>query len=78
MRAYILIEATVGNAAPVVNHIRTLGLPKATTLLSADAVTGPFDIIVLVETTDLDTLVRSVTDRIQLIDGVERTITCVA
>ncbi len=78
MRAYILIETTVGNAGSVVEGVRALDLPPATTLLSADAVIGPFDVIVSVETTDLDALVRSVTDPIHTITGVERTITCVA
>ena len=47
-------------------------------LVSADVVTGPFDVIVRVETDDLDVLARWVTEEIQAIDGVQRTITCVA
>jgi len=76
MKAYILVEALMGKAGAITNGIRNLQLADAR-LLSADAVTGPFDVVVVVETTDLETLIRSVTDRIQEIDGVRRTITCV-
>jgi len=78
MRAYILIEATMGNAALVANDVGMLEFMAPTTLLSVDAVTGRFDVIAVVETSDLDTLMQSVTDRIQTIRGVERTTTCVA
>jgi DNA-binding Lrp family transcriptional regulator len=47
-------------------------------LVSADVVTGPFDVIVRVEANDLDQLAGWVTDKIQAIDGVQRTITCIA
>jgi DNA-binding Lrp family transcriptional regulator len=77
MKAYILIETLMGKAGIVTNGIRDLQFTEAQTL-SVDAVTGPFDVVVIVETTDLETLIRSVTDRIQEIDGVQRTITCVA
>jgi len=77
MKAYILIEALLGKAGAVTNGIRDLRVTEAR-LLSADAVTGPFDVVVVVETTDLETLIRSVTDRIHGMDGVRRTITCVA
>lgn len=77
MKGYILIEALMGKAGTIVNGIRNLRLTEAQ-LVAVDAVTGPFDVVVVVETTDLETLIRSVTDRIQEIDGVQGTITCVA
>ena len=77
MRAYILVEAEVGKAASVVEAVRSFDLPRGTKLVSADVVTGPFDVIVVAETTDLDKLMGSVTDPIQMIDGVRRTTTCV-
>ncbi len=77
MKAYILIEARMGMAGTIVNGTRNLRLAEAR-LVAVDAVTGPFDVVVVVETTDLETLIRSVTDQIQKIDGVQRTITCVA
>jgi hypothetical protein len=77
MKAYLLIEVEMGQVGAVEGGIRALEMTEAT-LLSVDSVTGPFDVIVAVETADLDTLIRSVTDRIQTISGVKRTITCVA
>jgi hypothetical protein len=76
VKAYLLIEAVMGKAGAVADGIRTLQMTEAR-LLSADTVTGPFDVIVAVETADLDTLIRSVTGPIQAIEGVQRTITCV-
>ena len=66
----------MGNAALVANDVGMLKFKVPTRLLSADAVTGPFDVIAVVETSDLDTLIESLTDRIQMIRGVERTTTC--
>jgi DNA-binding Lrp family transcriptional regulator len=45
---------------------------------SADAVTGNFDIIALVEAGDMAAMAELVTSRIQGVRGVMRTITCVA
>ncbi len=45
-------------------------------ILSADTATGPFDVIALVESEDLDRLGQAVTEGIQRIQGVERTTTC--
>ena len=77
MKAYILIETLMGKAGTVTNAIGDLRFTEAR-LLSADAVTGPFDIVVVVEAAGLEALVGQVTDRIQRIDGVWRTLTCVA
>jgi DNA-binding Lrp family transcriptional regulator len=76
MKAYVLVETEMGQIGKVAEHIQGLEMAEAR-LLTADAVTGPFDVIVIVETSDLETLIRSVTDRIQTIGGVKRTITCV-
>jgi DNA-binding Lrp family transcriptional regulator len=76
MKAYVLVETEMGQIGKVAEQIQGLEMTEAQ-LLAADAVTGPFDVIVIVETTDLETLIHSVTDRIQTIGGVKRTITCV-
>jgi len=39
-------------------------------------VTGPFDVIVLIEAEDLDRLGWAVSERIQRAEGVQRTTTC--
>ena len=77
MRAYILFEAAVGKAQSVAAGINQLDFGEVR-LISSDVVTGPFDVIALLESPDLDTLARFVSEKIQSIDGVQRTTTCVA
>ena len=47
-------------------------------LLAVDTVTGPFDIIVQLEGSDLDQLGDVLTTSVQDIPGVKRTTTCLA
>jgi DNA-binding Lrp family transcriptional regulator len=47
-----------------------------TKIVSVDAVTGPFDVITLLESDDLDKMGRAITDGIQQVEGVQRTTTC--
>ena len=75
MRAYILIESEVGRASEVAKGALGLKFDKAT-VVSVDAVTGPFDVIVQVEAEDLDDIGRTITEGIQKVDGVGRTTTC--
>ena len=77
MRAYVLVEASVGTAHTMVDEIRRLNA-AGVKLLSTDAVTGPYDVIVLLEGSNLDLLARFVAEKIQAINGVQRTTTCVA
>ena len=72
-RAYILMEAAVGQIPQVVEALRSLR-----GIVSADAITGNFDIIALVEAPDMAGMADLVTSRVQGIPGVVRTITCVA
>jgi DNA-binding Lrp family transcriptional regulator len=44
---------------------------------SIDAVTGPYDVIAVVEMPDLNALGDLVTKRIHSVDGVARTVTCI-
>jgi len=75
MRAYVLIESAVGKANAVGEGVRKLTLNDAR-VISVDAVTGPFDVIALLESDDLDKLGRAITDGIQQVEGVQRTTTC--
>ncbi|MBI1884891.1 MAG: Lrp/AsnC ligand binding domain-containing protein [Chloroflexi bacterium] len=75
MRAYVLIEAAVGKAKSVGEGVQKLNFKDAR-VISVDAVTGPFDVIALLESEDLDKLGRAITDGIQQVDGVQRTTTC--
>ena len=72
-RAYILIETRVGQAKAVLNDLRSMD-----NVLESDIITGAYDLIALAEADDMLALVELVTARVQGIDGVQRTITCVA
>ena len=74
-RIYILIEAAVGKAKPVAEGISGLGFTNAR-IVTVDVVTGPYDVIALLEADDLDDLGTAITDGIQQVDGVQRTTTC--
>ena len=69
--AYILIQTEVGNAAPVAEQLRAIA-----GVVSADDVTGPYDVIARAEADSIDALGRMVAGRVQMIRGVTRTITC--
>ncbi|MCH6555247.1 MAG: Lrp/AsnC ligand binding domain-containing protein [Chloroflexi bacterium] len=74
-RAYVLIESAVGKAKGVAEGVQTLQFKDAS-IVSVDAVTGPFDVIATLEADDLDKVGRAITDGIQQVDGVQRTTTC--
>ena len=71
-RAFILIETQVGRAKQV-----ALALRAFEGVISADVITGTFDIIALIETGDMTAIADLVTGQVQGIRGVMRTITCV-
>ena len=71
-RAYILIEIQVGRIRNVIAELRTFDGVE-----SADAVTGPYDIIALIEAENMGAVADLVTGKVQGIRGVLRTITCV-
>ncbi len=75
VRAYILIECVAGTARHVHQGLQRLAVADAK-VLSADTTTGPFDVIALLESGDLDRLGHAVTEGIQRLRGVERTTTC--
>jgi DNA-binding Lrp family transcriptional regulator len=69
--AYVLIRTEVGRAAPVANDVA-----KLDGVQSANSVTGPYDVIVRAEAESVDELGRLVVSRIQLVEGITRTLTC--
>ncbi len=74
-RAYVLIGSAVGKAKSVAEGLQKLQLSEAR-VVAVDAVTGPFDVITLLESDDLDKVGRAITDGIQQVEGVQRTTTC--
>ena len=71
VNAYVLIQTEVGKAATVA---RSVGQIEG--VVSAEDVTGPYDVIVRTEANSVDELGRMVVGRIQLIEGITRTVTC--
>ncbi|MDP7619759.1 MAG: Lrp/AsnC ligand binding domain-containing protein [Dehalococcoidia bacterium] len=72
-RAFILIETSVGKTQEVVTALRAVS-----EINSVDAVTGPYDVITIIEAPDLNTVGNVVTSSIHTINGVLRTVTCLA
>ncbi|HEV8571550.1 MAG TPA: Lrp/AsnC ligand binding domain-containing protein [Actinomycetota bacterium] len=71
LKSYILIQSQVGSSGEVARDVAQI---KGVT--SAEAVTGPYDVIALVEARNLDELGRLVVGKVQAIQGVTRTLTC--
>ena len=71
VNAYVLIKTEVGRAAVVARAVAALD-----GVLAAEGVTGPYDVIVRTEAETVDELGRMVVGRIQLIEGITRTVTC--
>jgi DNA-binding Lrp family transcriptional regulator len=71
VQAYILIQTEVGKAAAVATEIAAL--PGVVT---AEDVTGPYDVIVRAEAADVDELGQLVVARVQGVAGITRTLTC--
>ena len=69
--AYVLIQTEVGKAAQVAEQVA-----RIEGVVSADDVTGPYDVIVRAEAGSVDELGRMVVSKVQLIDGITRTLTC--
>jgi DNA-binding Lrp family transcriptional regulator len=69
--AYVLIQTEVGKAVQVAEDTR-----KIPGVLSADDVTGPYDVIVKTEAGSLDDLGKLVVSQIQAVEGITRTFTC--
>ena len=69
--AYILIQTEVGKAADVATQVRAV--PGVT---EADDVTGPYDVIAKAGADSIDELGRMVVSKVQMIDGITRTLTC--
>ena len=69
--AYILVQTEVGKAAQVAKDIIDI-----TGVQLAQAVTGPYDVIVRAEARNIDELGQLVVARVQAVAGITRTLTC--
>jgi DNA-binding Lrp family transcriptional regulator len=71
LSAYVLIETEVGKVAHVAR-----ALTKLDGVQLAEDLAGPYDVIARLQAPGLDELGRLVVSRIQILDGVTRTVTC--
>ena len=71
VQAYVLIQTEVGKAADVAKAIAEI---SGVTL--AEDVTGPYDVIVRAEASNVDELGKLVVAKVQNIAGITRTLTC--
>lgn len=72
-KAFVLIETAVGKTKEVV-----AALHQVNGVTSVDVVTGPYDIIAVVQAPDLSSVGDTVTGNVHTIGGIVRTVTCLA
>ena len=72
-KAFVLIETAVGRNKEVATALEKLAGVK-----SVDIVTGPYDIIVIIEGGSLNDIGDIVTGKIHPVTGISRTVTCLA
>jgi DNA-binding Lrp family transcriptional regulator len=71
VEAFMLIQTEVGRAEVIAKQLA--GLPG---VLSAEYVTGPYDVVVRIEAPSLDELQAGVVPSVQQVAGITRTLTC--
>lgn len=69
--SYVLIKVEPSKAHSVYNELKILS-----SVVQVDAVTGPHDMIAIVESPDVSTLGTVIINKIRTIDGVNDTLTC--
>ncbi len=69
--AYVLIKVEPSKAHSILNHLKEMSF-----VVQVDAVTGPHDIIVIIESADVSTLGAFIVNEIGKIDGIKDTLTC--
>jgi len=73
VRAYVLMEMVAGQSRSLVDTLTGMSGVR-----DVVRVTGPYDVIVVMEGDDLDQISNFVTDSIHTLKGVARTTTCVS
>ncbi|SCL20276.1 Lrp/AsnC ligand binding domain-containing protein [Micromonospora inyonensis] len=71
VQAYILIQTEVGRARDVAGVIAEIA-----GVVQVDAVTGPYDVVVLTEANNVDELGKLIVSKVQMVPGITRTLTC--
>jgi DNA-binding Lrp family transcriptional regulator len=71
VKAYVLIQVELGKTGRVAKEVLDVQ-----GVASAEGVTGPYDVIAVVEARNLDDLGRGVIGSIQALEGILRTLPC--
>jgi DNA-binding Lrp family transcriptional regulator len=71
VQVYILIQTDVGKAGSVAQAVSSIA---GVTL--AEAVTGPYDVVMRAEAPSMEDLGRSILAKVQAVPGITRTLTC--
>jgi DNA-binding Lrp family transcriptional regulator len=71
VQAYVLIQTEVGKAAQVAQEVGSIE-----GVIASEGVMGPYDVIARAEAADDDSMAKLIVSRVQLIDGITRTLTC--
>lgn len=71
IRAYLLIETQAGTSNAVLDSLKSLDQT-----VQVDRVTGPYDIICVIETDSLNDLAEIVREHVHAMHGVTRTMSC--
>jgi DNA-binding Lrp family transcriptional regulator len=74
-KAFVLIETEVGRTKDVVAALQN---QKIKEIKSVDLVTGPYDVIALIEHDDFNAVGGLVTEKVHPIAGIKRTVTCLS
>jgi DNA-binding Lrp family transcriptional regulator len=72
-RAYILVNTRAAETNAVYN-----ALVRAKLVTQVDIITGPYDLIAVLEGTEPDELLRFLMSELRHIDGIHHTVTCFA
>jgi DNA-binding Lrp family transcriptional regulator len=73
VKAFVLIEVGVGRTKEVVT-----ALQKVAGVKSVEAVTGPYDVIAVIEGPDVNAIGDLVTKNVHSVSGIVRTVTCLS
>ena len=68
---YVLIQTEVGKAASVATAVGNIEGVTA-----SDTVTGSYDVIVRIQGDSMDAVAKTIVSRVQMVDGITRTLTC--
>lgn len=71
IQAYILIQTEVGKASLVAKAVTAIA-----GVTIAEGVTGPYDVIMRAEASNMEELGRTVLSKVQAVPGITRTLTC--